>query len=85
MDQTDLPDPIAVELECLRRRVVELENIITEKLGVESFHECHEDCQYPNIVKEMAEGALNQIYDETMIKEYSEEFLEEEEKRNESL
>ena len=26
----DMPDPIAVELECLRRRVVELEDIIVE-------------------------------------------------------
>lgn len=82
LDQTDLPDPIAVELECLRRRVVELENIITDKLGVKSFHECHEDCQYPNIVREMAEGTLNQIYDETIINELSEEYGEE---KNESL
>lgn len=26
LDQTDLPDPVAVELECLRRRIVMLEN-----------------------------------------------------------
>ena len=65
MDQVDMPDPIAVELECLRRRVVELEDIIVEKLGVELPHECHEDCQYPNILREMEGGTLNRIYDET--------------------
>mgnify|MGYP003376889088 CR=1 FL=1 len=65
MDQVDMPDPIAVELECLRRRVVELEDIIVEKLGVELAHECHEDCQYPNILREMEDGSLNRIYDET--------------------
>lgn len=82
LDQVDMPDPVAVELECLRRRVVELENVIQEKLGVESFHECHEDCQYPNIVKEIAEGTLSQIYDETKMDKLNEEFTEEE---NESL
>lgn len=65
MDQVDMPDPIAVELECLRRRVVELEDIIVEKLGVELAYECHEDCQYPNILREMEDGSLNRIYDET--------------------
>lgn len=65
MDQVDMPDPIAVELECLRRRVVELEDIIVEKLGAELPHECHEDCQYPNILREMEDGTLNRIYDET--------------------
>lgn len=30
MNQTDLPDPIAVELECLRRRIVMLENKLRE-------------------------------------------------------
>lgn len=65
MDQVDMPDPIAVELECLRRRVVELEDIIVGKLGVELPHECHDDCQYPNILREMEDGTLNRIYDET--------------------
>ncbi len=60
-----MPDPIAVELECLRRRVVELEDIIVGKLGVELPHECHDDCQYPNILREMEDGTLNRIYDET--------------------
>jgi serine O-acetyltransferase len=30
LNQTDLPDPIAVELECLRRRIVMLENKLRE-------------------------------------------------------
>ncbi len=30
MDQVDLPDPIAVEIECLRRRIVNLENKIRQ-------------------------------------------------------
>jgi len=31
MDQVDIPDPVAVELECLRRRIVMLENKLSEK------------------------------------------------------
>ena len=30
MNQVDLPDPVAVEIECLRRRIVQLENIIRQ-------------------------------------------------------
>ena len=30
MNQVDLPDPVAVELECLRRRVIQLEKIIRQ-------------------------------------------------------
>jgi serine O-acetyltransferase len=30
LNQTDLPDPVAVELECLRRRIVMLENKLRE-------------------------------------------------------
>ncbi|HVI40560.1 MAG TPA: hypothetical protein VM577_07870, partial [Anaerovoracaceae bacterium] len=30
LNQTDMPDPIAVELECLRRRIVMLENKLRE-------------------------------------------------------
>ena len=48
LNQVDLPDPVAVELECLRRRIVTLENKLREA-GVEtdkvqSGEECnHED------------------------------------------
>ena len=30
MDQVDLPDPVAVEIECLRRRIVSLEKKLRE-------------------------------------------------------
>jgi len=30
MNQVDLPDPVAVEIECLRRRIVQLENVIRQ-------------------------------------------------------
>jgi serine O-acetyltransferase len=33
LNQVDLPDPIAVELECLRRRIVTLENKLSEMEG----------------------------------------------------
>lgn len=90
LDQVDLPDPVAVELECLRRRVVELENIVAANLGVKNIHKCSEDCQYPNIMKEMKDGSLDQIYDETAVRkleeEYKEEYTEEEaEEKNENL
>ncbi len=37
LNQTDLPDPIAVELECLRRRIVMLENKLRELGSKESL------------------------------------------------
>ena len=37
LNQTDLPDPIAVELECLRRRIVMLENKLRELDAKESL------------------------------------------------
>ena len=64
LDQVDLPDPVAVELECLRRRVVELEEIIMEKMGAGRNVQCREDCQYERILKEMEDGTLNPIYGE---------------------
>jgi serine O-acetyltransferase len=65
LDQIDMPDPIAVELECLRRRIVELENIMVEKLGEDPSHICSEECQYSNILREIEDGTIDQIYDET--------------------
>ncbi|MDD2189772.1 MAG: serine O-acetyltransferase [Eubacteriales bacterium] len=35
LNQTDLPDPIAIELECLRRRIVMLENKLREIEAIE--------------------------------------------------
>lgn len=55
MNQVDLPDPVAVEIECLRRRIVQLENIIREMHFAENTdsHEkicgacgdCGEECR----------------------------------------
>ena len=64
LDQVDLPDPVAVELECLRRRVVELEELFIEKFGEETHVRCDSDCQYANIVKEIQDGTFVQIYEE---------------------
>ena len=85
LNQVDLPDPIAVELECLRRRVVELEAIIKANLGIEEKIQCEEDCQYANILKEMEEGTLNQIYGETQIREKQAEEEREEDENHESI
>ena len=64
MDQVDMPDPVAVELECLRRRVVELEELLIEKFGDDVHKKCDDDCQYSSIVREMQEGRFVPIYDE---------------------
>ncbi len=79
LNQVDLPDPIAVELECLRRRVVELESIIKANLGIEEKIQCEEDCQYANILKEMEDGTLNQIYGEMQTELQSKKEQEEQE------
>lgn len=71
LDQIDLPDPVAVELECLRRRVVELEKLICENLTGPEHHicvQCREDCLYETIVEEMENGKLNTIYGERAMK-----------------
>ncbi|MCQ2545886.1 MAG: serine O-acetyltransferase [Clostridia bacterium] len=60
MDQLDMPDPIAVELECLRRRVVELEELIVREYGKDAIKRCDKDCQYEEIVAEIN----NQVYEE---------------------
>lgn len=73
LDQVDMPDPIAVELECLRRRVVELEEIIMQQFGKETIIPCDDDCQYANILKEIEAGTLNQIYSEIKTDEKTED------------
>ena len=60
LDQMNIPDPIAVELECLRRRVVELEELIVREFGHDAIKRCEQDCRYEEIVKEIN----NQVYDE---------------------
>ena len=66
MDQVDMPDPVAVELECLRRRVVELEELFTEKFGEQPRVKCDSECSYANIAKEIQDGTFVQIYEENM-------------------
>ena len=44
MNQVDLPDPVAVEIECLRRRIVQLENIIREMHFAENTDSHEEIC-----------------------------------------
>lgn len=43
MNQVDLPDPVAVEIECLRKRIVQLEGIIRQMDFAEKL-EKKEDC-----------------------------------------
>ncbi len=52
MNQVDLPDPVAVEIECLRRRIVQLEDMIRKMNFAESQKEtcslcedCGEECR----------------------------------------
>ena len=47
MDQVHLPDPVAVELDCLRRRVAQLEHIFHE-MGIKSLGETcsRSECEY---------------------------------------
>lgn len=92
LDQIDLPDPVAVELECLRRRVVELEKLICDNLATPEHKiciQCREDCLYDTIVEEMANGRLNTIYGERAlrIKEKKAKLMKEKEAedKNESL
>ena len=80
LDQVDLPDPVAVELECLRRRVVELEDIIATRLGMTTIHDCKEDCKYSTILKEMTDGTLNQIYDEGYMEDWNKTIVNENDK-----
>lgn len=46
LNQVDLPDPVAVEIECLRRRIVNLENLLRESgCGVKTQEEICRDCE----------------------------------------
>lgn len=60
LNQVDLPDPVAVEIECLRRRIVALENVIREGVCCGTAQEdtcgtCHtsgEKCREENEEKD---------------------------------
>ena len=54
LNQTDLPDPIAVELECLRRRIVMLENRLRELDEKES--QAMERILRDTVVKDQGDG-----------------------------
>ena len=46
LNQVDLPDPVAVEIECLRRRIVTLENMLREGgYGVKTQEETCSACE----------------------------------------
>lgn len=62
LDQTDLPDPIAVELECLRRRVFEMEKLLKAQFGQEADWTCNENCQHLSIMQELQEKELREVF-----------------------
>ncbi|MBR6528464.1 MAG: serine O-acetyltransferase [Firmicutes bacterium] len=49
LNQVDLPDPVAVELECLRRRIVTLENRLREAEGHNNKVQLGEECNHENL------------------------------------
>lgn len=60
MDQVHMPDPIAVELECLRKRIVALEAEISKIEGKESFNEelcCGDDEYYSCACANLSDGS----------------------------
>lgn len=62
LDQTDLPDPIAVELECLRRRVFEMEKLLKAQFGKEADWTCNENCQHLSLMQELQEKELREVF-----------------------
>ena len=54
LNQVDLPDPVAVEIECLRKRIVALENLLRQsgceiEIPEETCEECREECGDENL------------------------------------
>ena len=54
LNQVDLPDPVAVEMECLRKRIVALENLLRQsgceiEIPEETCEECREECGDENL------------------------------------
>mgnify|MGYP003538191592 CR=1 FL=1 len=64
MNQVDLPDPVAVEIECLRRRIVQLEDIIRKMnfAGAPS----HEEIAAAGSCQPCAEECREDIKDENL-------------------
>lgn len=67
MDQIDMPDPIAVELECLRMRIVNLENQLRVAEGKEAREEGDVDCTICQNLEVM--GSENICYKQNLQKE----------------
>ena len=61
LDQTDLPDPVAVELECLRRRIVALEQKLRGAGNPEDAASDTENAAGGEVKKEDAAGAGSDI------------------------
>lgn len=49
LNQVDLPDPIAVEIECLRRRIVTLENRLREAEYNSTNEQAGEECNHEDL------------------------------------
>ena len=64
MNQVDLPDPVAVEIECLRRRIVHLEQIIRQMHETEE--KSHEETCTAGSCQPCAEECREDIKDENL-------------------
>ncbi len=64
MNQVDLPDPVAVEIECLRRRIVHLEQIIRQMHDTEE--KSHEETCTAGSCQPCAEECREDIKDENL-------------------
>ena len=49
LNQVDLPDPVAVEIECLRRRIVTLENRLREAQDNSDNAQSREECDHEDL------------------------------------
>ena len=72
MNQVDLPDPVAVEIECLRRRIVQLEDIIRKMNSAEQAEaaaaqtESQKETCSPCVCTDCAEECREDIKDENL-------------------
>ncbi|MBR4409748.1 MAG: serine O-acetyltransferase, partial [Firmicutes bacterium] len=64
MNQVDLPDPVAVEIECLRRRIVHLEQIIRQMHDTEE--KSHEETCTAGSCQPCTEECREDIKDENL-------------------
>jgi len=64
MNQVDLPDPVAVEIECLRRRIVQLEDMIRKMNFAEN--KSHEETDVAGSCQPCTEECREDIKDENL-------------------